>query len=328
MTSTWHRTAGPMAKLIERGRSGAFPVDTYCVFEILERCPEERSGPNLERCPECAIVRWCHSDRDASPGSLPKAKRFSGHYTIDSLVQETQAGSLQVFESGYLYLRPKADGVWFTMFDEVAHVAPAAEYDPQRPVHLSIDPGVHCGAVWFQTRPNRSGSHDVTVFADYFAEGVGAEANATAIRLRSESLCGVGLHWARVSMDLSGNACTVMGPTVRGEFERAGLRGRNGLESRGQGEKADGLTLVEALLKSADGTVSLTIHPQCGYLTRTLGAYTWDKRANQWMDHPEGPQHPNENLVDRLCGRLEPEFPEGRTTPPPWLRSVNAAGLT
>ena len=26
MTSTWHRVAGPMAELMERGRNGAFPV--------------------------------------------------------------------------------------------------------------------------------------------------------------------------------------------------------------------------------------------------------------------------------------------------------------
>ena len=64
MTSTWHRVAGPMAELIERGKAGDFPVDTYCVFEVLERCPDERSGPNLENCPQCPLVRWCHADRD------------------------------------------------------------------------------------------------------------------------------------------------------------------------------------------------------------------------------------------------------------------------
>jgi hypothetical protein len=46
MTSTWHRVAGPMADLMDRGRNGAFPVDTFCIFEALETCPKERSGPN------------------------------------------------------------------------------------------------------------------------------------------------------------------------------------------------------------------------------------------------------------------------------------------
>ncbi len=59
MTSTWHRVAGPMAELMERGRAGAFPVDTFCMFEVLESCPDERSGPNLRemsRMPVGALV--------------------------------------------------------------------------------------------------------------------------------------------------------------------------------------------------------------------------------------------------------------------------------
>ena len=37
------------------GRAGEFPLYTFCTFEVLERCPKERSGPNLEKCPECPI---------------------------------------------------------------------------------------------------------------------------------------------------------------------------------------------------------------------------------------------------------------------------------
>jgi len=131
------------------------------------------------------------------------------------------------------------------------------------------------------------------VFADYFAEEVGAKANATAIRRHSEQLSGVGLLRAWVSMDPAGNARTAVGPTARGESERAGLRGRNGLESRGAGKDADGRQLVEALLRSADGTVSLTIHPRCRHLIQPLESYTRAKRANQWLDYPEDPQYPH-----------------------------------
>jgi hypothetical protein len=324
MTSTWHRVAGPMAELIDRGRAGAFPVDTFCIFEVLERCPEERSGPRLERCPECPLVRWCHSDRDLDPKGLPKAKRSSGHYTIDSLIQKVNAVSARVFESDYLCLRPKAAGVWFTMFDEPLHVTDAAGYDPRLPVHLAIDPGVHTGAVWFQVRPRVDGrGHKVNIFADYFAEGVSAESNATAIRRRSEQLCGIGLSRARVSMDPSGDARTAVGPTVRGEYERAGCKGRDGLESWPSGKKVDGLNLVEALLKSADQTTNLTIHPRCRHLISAMQSYTRARRANQWMDYAEDPQHPHEDLIDPLCGGLKLQFPEGRA-PAPSLRTVDA----
>jgi hypothetical protein len=327
MTSTWHRVGGPMAELIERGRDGAFPVDTYCIFEVLERCPEARSGPNLEHCPHCPLVRWCHSDRETHPGGLPKAKRSNGHYTIDSLIQKVKAVSVRVFESDYLCLRPKAAGIWFTMFDEQLHVTPTAEFDSRLPVHLAVDPGVHTGAVWFQVRARSDGrGYKVNIFADYFAEGVSAESNAIAIRSQSERTCGIGLSRARVSMDPAGSARTAVGPTVRGEYERAGCKGRNGLESWPMGQKADGLNLVEALLKSADNTINLTIHPRCRRLILAMQCYSRAQRANQWMDYAEDPQHPWEDLIDPLAGGLKLEFPEGRA-PVPQLSRVHAGSV-
>jgi hypothetical protein len=312
-----------MAELMERGRAGAFPVDTYCVFEVLERCPEERSGPHLEKCPECPLVRWCHADRDAHPSGLPKAKRSGGHYAIDSLIQKVKAVSARVFASDYLCLGPKAGGVWFTMFDEKVHVTPAAEFHPHFPVHLSVDSGVYTGAVWFQVRPRFDGRGvRVTVFADYLSEGLSAEAAATQIRRQSEALCGVGWDRARVSTDPAGKARTAIGPTVRGEYLKAGLKGRNDLESWPGGKKADGLQLVEALLKSADDTISLTIHPRCKRLVLALQCYARAKRGTQWMDYAEDPQHPHEDLIDPLCGGLKLEFPEGRAPAPNLTRVI------
>jgi hypothetical protein len=328
MTSTWHRVAGPMASLMELGRNGKipFPVSTYCVFEVLERCPEERSGPNLERCPDCAIYTWCHAGRDAAPGRLPKAKRSNGHYTIDTLCQKAAIVSPRVFESNYLCLEPRAAGVWFTTWDKATHVRLTAEYDPRFDVHNAIDPGVETGAVWFQKRPNKRGTYDVNVFADYYGYDRGAETNGIRIKERSTERCEVGMHRMRISHDPAGDAKTAMGGTVRGEFERAGLRGVNGLESWGQRPKQEGLQLVEALLKSADGYVSLTIHPRCTFLIAAFSAYVRDKKNNQWLDMPKDPQHPHEDLIDPLCGGLRSEFPEGRG-PEPNLRKVPQRGI-
>lgn len=329
MTSTWHRVAGPMAELMDRGNAGAFPVDTYCVFEVLERCPDERSGPNLENCPECPLIRWCHSDRDGHGAGVPKAKRSSGHYTIDSLIQKVKAVSARVFASDYLCLGPKAAGVWFTAFDESLHISPTAEFHPHFPVHVSIDSGVYTGAVWFQIRPPTPSRRNVliTIFADYLSEGLSAETSAVQIRRQSETLCGIGWDRARVSMDPAGDSRTAIGPTIRGEYLRQGLKGRNGLESwPSSGRKADGLQLLEALLKSADDTVSLIIHPRCRRLTLAMQSYARARRANQWMDYAEDPQHPHEDLVDPLCGGLKLEFPESRT-PPPNLHRVRAGSI-
>lgn len=327
MTSTWHRVAGPMAELLERGRNGAFPCYSYCTFEVLERCPDSRSGPDLENCPSCPLVKWCHSDRDSHPSGLPKAKRSNGHYKIDSLIQKVQLVSARVFESDYLCLRPKVSGTWFTTFDELRHITTDADFDPRYPVHVSVDSGVHTGAVWFQLLPRRGGaSHNVRVFADYFAEGLSAEVNARAIKERTRVLCGDDLLRFRVSTDPAGNARTAIGVTVRGEYERAGLQGPNGLESWGGAKKQEGLQLVEALLESADGTVSLRIHPRCRHLISAFQCYARAQVQNQWMDYEKDPQHPFEDLIDPLCGGLKLEYPDGRT-PPLNVRSVHPSRL-
>jgi hypothetical protein len=92
------------------------------------------------------------------------------------------------------------------------------------------------------------------------------------------------------------------------------------------GKKADGLQLVEALFRSADGTVNLTIHPRCRHLITAFQCYSRAKLSNQWMDYAEDPQHPHEDLIDPLAGGLKLEFPHGRT-PQPQLRTVPASRI-
>jgi hypothetical protein len=330
MTSTWHRVAGPMASLVARGRAGEFPVHSYCAFEVLERCPEERSGKNLEKCPDCPIFKWCHQDMGSHSSDLPKAKRSNGHYTIDSLVQKVRAVSKRVFESDYLCLGPTAEGAWYrNTYDEDLHVTPDAEYNSALPYHLAIDPGVCTGAVWFQIRRDGYDEHEVNVFADYYAEDIGAEKNARAIIRRSEHFCGTGAGTSHVSMDPNCNQRTAIGPTIRGEYERVGCQGRGGIDYWPSGpghHKTDGLNLIEALLMSADGKAHLKIHPRCLHLREAFKSYRRAMRDNQWMDYPEDPQHPGEDMIDALAGGLKLELPEGRR-PKPMLREVRAGSV-
>jgi hypothetical protein len=329
MTSTWHRVAGPMADLLAKSQAGVFPSYTYCVFEVLETCPTDRSGPDLENCPSCPLQKWCHSDLGVHPSGLPKAKRSTGHYTIESLIQKVQGVSSRVFESDYLCLRPKVSGTWFTMFDEVKHVTELAVYDPRYPVHVAVDSGVHCGAVWFQVLPPTGGSsHNIRVIGDYYREGVSAESNAQAIKARTHELCGLAPWKLRVSHDPAGDSRTPMGYTVRSEFERAGLVGHNGrLDSWGPAKKQEGLQLVEALLESADLKISLFIHPRCTHLIRAFQGYARAMVDNQLMDYEKDPQHPFEELIDPLCGGLKLEFPQGRETASPAITFVHGGRL-
>ena len=312
MTSTWHRVGGPMTGLMERAEAGEFPLHRFCAFEVLERCPEERSGPNLELCPDCPLISWCHEGRDDDPEGRPKAKRADGHYAIDSLIQKAHATSIRTFESDYLCRGPKADGLWFPGWDESANLDELAEYDPALPAYLAVDPGVFTGAVFFQVGsesvPDGSAPVDVVrVFADHLAENVPAEQNARQLMELARVRCNgrIEIAWC----DPAGGSRTPIGPTVLAEYERGGLRG---LRPWPRAMVADGLALVDSFAQPADGRSRLRLHPRCVRLSQALRNYRRARRGGQWQDYPEDPQHPFEDLVDALRGGLVGLYPEGR----------------
>lgn len=313
MTSTWHRVDGPMASLMERARAGEFPLYTFCVFEVLERCPDERSGPDLEKCPDCPIMKWCHEDRDQAPNELPKAKRSNGHYSIDSLIQKVKGVSLRTFEADYLCRGPKTDGLWFPRFDPVASVSERAEYNPDWPVHLAIDSGVFTGAVFFQIIPQTTSKgpvDEVHIFSDYLTEHIPAEQVARELLELAQKHCQGKLEI--ISTDPAGGNRSPVGPSVLAEYDRGGLRGLRHWPSGAS--VLDGLALLESFIQPAEGESRLLLHPRCESTLRALLNYRRLKRAGQWLDRPGDPQHPYEELVDAIRGGLRIQYPEGRVS--------------
>ena len=308
MTSTWHRTAGPMASLIEQARGGAFPLFIYCVFEVLERCSTSRSGSHLEKCPECPLMKWCHEDRFADPTRPPKAKISDGHYRIDDLIQKVRTTSKRVFEADYLCKGPKANGIWFPQFDRAKHVTAAAEYDPNLNVYLGIDIGNRTGAVFFQVREMPGNNHRITAFADFYADNaVSAEAVAREILEVARVRCNGKL--ARVTHDPAGLAKTAVGPAVITEYKRAGFGPMSGWP---MARVLDSLALLEAFVMDASDTPWLAIHPRCKHLIDAFEGYRRGGKAPQWSEMPADPQHPAEDMIDALRGGLYDRFPDGR----------------
>lgn len=296
-TSTWHKIGGPMAGLLERAEAGLLPCWRFCVFEVLQRCPEEQSGRNLERCPECPIMRWCHEDRDRHPSGLPKAKRSNGHYSIASLIQKARSVSERVFESDYLCRGPKAAGLIFPRFSLDRHVTTAAEYDPLLHTYLAVDVGVYTGAVLYQVDWNRA-LPMVRVVADYLSYDTPAEENARALveLVRTHARGRLDEAWC----DPAGNAKNPVGPTVLAEYARGGLH----LTPWPIALVSEGLALLDGLIESAANGVRLVVHPRATKLAESLRAYRRAKRQGQWTDRPEDPQHPAEDLVDALRGGM------------------------
>ena len=308
MSSTWHRLDGPMSNLLERSKAGEFPLYTFCAFEVLERCPAERSGPRLEECPSCPLFRYCH---DVTDGGPPKAKRSNGHYSIEALIQKIRSTSQSTFESDYLCLGPKTEGLWFPSFNTATHVSENAEYDWNLPVHLSIDSGVFTGAVFFQVAYSctpEGQMEEIRVFADYLSEGLTAEQNARSILELAGKRCNA--RYDLLSTDPAGGSRNPVGPTVISEYERVGLKP---MRRWPVGSIADGLALIESFVSPADGRSRFMVHPRCEATIRAMRAYRRAKRGGQWQDYPQDPQHPQEDIVDALRGGLRVCFPEGRS---------------
>ena len=313
MTSTWHNPHGPMSDLVARASSGDFVFHKFCIFDVLERCPEERSGPNLEKCPECPLHRWCVD------GPVPKAKRSSGHYSIDALIQKVRMVSARTFEADYLCLGPKPDGLWFPDFARDEMVADV-DYDLRWPVHVAIDcGGNYTGAVIFQIIGEKgSGDEKVHVICDYLSVKTPAFVAAQEVKALIGSFLG-GVATV-ISADSAGGAHNPIGPSVIAEYQRGGL-GRITLWPRLQ--VADGLALVESFMPNALGESKLLINPRCGHTIQAFENYRRARVRGQWLSYPEDPQHPYEELIDSLRGGLATEYPSGRFKPKSDLRYIN-----
>lgn len=342
MTSTWHNLGGPMSGLIERAKEGRWPFHIFCLFEVLERCPESRSGPFVggadayERCPECPLRPWCHAERDKN-GDIPLAKIADGHYAIDSAIQKVQTVSRRTFDADYLCRGPRADGVWFPHFDPARNVTEDAEYDPNHPVFFGLDTGARTGGVWLQVRQwvdaNQVRQSRVNIFGECYYEHLTPEMIVHGVRGRpdlpetrgifelDQEYCR-GRIFARYT-DPAGKAWNQAGSILIGDYANAGMS----LQPWPLVGVVNALRLVEDLIASADGTVRLTIHPRC---VRTIQAFLSYRRAKVgavYVDRPAEPQHPHENLIDPIKNTLVAVIgPEGHQ-PLPNLRRVHASHL-
>jgi hypothetical protein len=151
--STMHRPFGPMAELVERlsergsgnserGTNGKnngagepslfvpssqFRVPSllkWCLWEVIERCPPERS------CSRCPLWPDCEG----------RARRAEGYFPIADAIAQKSRASREGWEAEMLCRRPRADRRVFADFEPSRHVAPVA-YDPALPLYRALDFG-------------------------------------------------------------------------------------------------------------------------------------------------------------------------------------------
>jgi phage terminase large subunit len=290
-------------------------------------------GSRLNRPGRPGCLGWLVGDTNpGDPSHWLKARCDRGETALWESLHEsnpamhdgrgwTEAGRLYLEQldrlRGTLHKRLKlglwaaGSGQWFDSFGE-AHVTERADFDRSWPVHLAVDSGVHTGAVWFQVKGD-AGNESVNVFGDYYAFNRPAFDVAGEIIARTRGLC---TRSDRGTTDPAGGANNPVGPTVTGEYQRAGLK----LEPWPVRSVADGLALVNSFV--AVDPPALTVHPRCRHLIEAFANYKRAKRSGQYVDRPEDEQHPYEDLLDPLRGGLQSRFPEGRR-PAPKFRYVH-----
>lgn len=210
------------------------------------------------------------------------------------------------------------EGAWFgETFDHDRHVSEDAEYDPAHETFLAVDTGVHAGAVFFQRVPSENGPA-IHVFDDHYSYDVPAHDVAKLLLPRMP--CGAGRFTGLA--DPAGGARTGFGTTHIAEYERAGVKLRPWLKFPGC--VVSGLNLVESFL--GGDPPGLVVHPRCERLIAAFGNYMRKRRNEQWVDEPEDPQHPHEDVMDPLRSALLDLYPEGRR-PAPKLNRVKAGSL-
>jgi hypothetical protein len=294
-----------------RGRTNRPGRDPRFGFLLGDTNPGDPAHFLNQRCDEGRTTRW-QTGHAANPalytkdGWTPAWKPFR-----DNLTSLTGSRLKRFF----LGIWAVGEGSWFGQFDPESMVTTTAEFDTRWPVHLAVDTGVHTGAVFYQIR-GEGDNLTVAVFADYYSCDVAADANARQILAIAAERCRGAYDVGR--MDPAGGARSGFGSlTIAAEFERCGLRLQPWIKFPGC--VLAGLNLLGSFIDAG----RFQVHPRCTATVTALANYKRAKRGNQFIDEPEDPQHPHEEIVDSLRSSLLDKFPEGRR-PVPRLTRINA----
>jgi len=332
--STMHRPLGPMAELVERitetrnaeggTRNAAAPApkDTrapvphsefrvprllkWCLWEVIERCPPERS------CSRCPL--W--------PDCGGKARQADGYFPIGDAIAQKARASREAWEAEMLCLRPRTDRLVFSEFDPSRHVAPVA-YDARLPLYRTLDFGYanpfvclwvqvenKCGMRSAECGVNNSLAANVSerlsdvdlsgvrlrVLAEYVARERAIADHARTMAARDPGPV------SRTFADPAGwQRSDVTGTGPCQELARRGIRCRTP-----RAGILEGVELVRRLLMTRpDGSSGLVIDPSCEWLVRALATYRWEETpdgARTERPAKDGADHPMDALRYLVTG--------------------------
>lgn len=245
--STMHRPYGLMQRLIDNAAITETPTFCWCVWEVIEKCPPERS------CSRCALWTDCGG----------KARQADGFLAIDDCIRQMRRSSRAGFEAEMLCVRPHLDNAVFAEFDPSWHVTEAS-YRTDLPLYRAMDFGFVNPFVclWIQTDSDGR----VVVIDEYIQRGKTVAENAAAVRRRTPC----------VESAVTGTFCD---PAGSGRSDLTGSSAVRELAACGinvtyrKSAILDGIEKIRAALCRGDGQRRLIISPTCRSLIAALRCY-------------------------------------------------------
>lgn len=342
-TSTHHRSGGSMDDLLEdvdrinADFPGTVPVQTFCVWDVLETCPVARSGPwvggddAFEKCPACPIRPWCHEGKEDRRG-VPKAKLSAGgHYSIDGLITIRNQVSERQLRTDYFVQGPSTEGLFFGAYVDEPELADSNtqffDPHPDREFFWAIDAGfsIHTGAWLYQAYVDREGYPRLDCIDNYYSDCLHSEENARAILGRSERL-GVPLERiAEVTLDHSAGARSALGEPALAAYKK--VFGDARVRCGRRHSVSDGIDFIDQMIRVASGRRGLRVHPRCDVGRKMFRSYRRKKRNGVYVEAPEDPQHPWEEMADALRYALLRKWPRGYPREDGLVRAPAAMGI-
>jgi hypothetical protein len=247
MLSTMHRPYGLMQKLIDLAPECHTPVFKWCMWEVIERCTEDRS------CSRCPLNSDCGG----------KARRANGYLKIDDCIAQMRRSSRAGFESEMLCLRPCLENAVFDRFDPRVHVAEVC-YDATLPLYRAMDFGFTNPFVCLWIQIDREGT--VRVIDEYVQKQLRIHEHARAVIARTPC------NESQVKMTYCDPAGAgrngVSGTSEVTELRELGMR----IAYR-KSEILEGIELIRAYLHAGDGSHRFVVDSRCQRMIEALRCY-------------------------------------------------------
>ena len=260
--STMHQPFGIMHELVGKASSCGTPIFKWCVWEVIENCPPDRS------CSRCPLNNDCRG----------RAKKAAGYLKIEDVLAQMRRSSRAAFEAEMLCLRPSLENVVFAEFEPDIHIAPA-DYNPDLPLYRAIDFGFVNPFVclWIQI----DGNGTVRVIDEYVKSRMTIDSHADELKNRipySEE------RVVATFCDPAGAGVNdVTGTSPVFQLRQAGVKLRYKRSSI-----LEGIELLRRALRSGDGKSNFVISPSCGRLIEAMQCYHYPQAGAEELPLKDG----------------------------------------